>query len=485
VHGNISPDDLARAGDRALGLSNVPEAIALYQAALNADAARPDTWYNLGWALRASRQFDAALAAYAEALRQGIDQPEHLHLNRAAILADHLYQPDAAVEELGIALHLAPGFVPALLSLGTLHEDQGQADAACDAYRRALATSPGNGRAYARLGMIDLAKGHVDKALAALRAAAALAATPADRAEILYATATALDAHANFDAAFDTLIAANRLAAAETHTRYDPAALEALVTRLISAFQTPPDIPPIKTSTPLKPIFVVGMFRSGSTLVEQLLSRHSSTTAGGELEYVPALTASDLRPYPENIQAIDGARIAQYRANYLEEMTRIAPSGWVTDKRCDNVLHVGLITTLFPNAPIIHTVRNPLDTLVSILFLHFGEGVTYGHDQRDAAHYYIQYRRLMDHWRMLFADQIIDVDYDQLVRDPRAQIEPVLSRLGLDWIDAPAAATNRPVRTASSWQVRKAIHGRSSGRWRHYARQLEPARQMLAYAVLL
>jgi tetratricopeptide (TPR) repeat protein len=485
VHAAASPNDLARQGDRALGLGNTRDAVAFYRAALVDDAARPDTWYNLGWALRATRQFDAALAAYGEALRHGSDHPEHLHLNRAAILADHLYQPDAAEEELDTALRLAPGFVPAMLNLGTLHEDRGQADAARDVYRRALLHDPGNGRAHARIGMIDLAEGQVSRSLIALRAAAIQAATPADRAEILYATATALDADESFDAAFDTLTAANRLAAAGAHVRYDAAAHESLVTRLISATHFPLTIPRTETPTPLEPIFVVGMFRSGSTLVEQLFARHSSIIAGGELEYLPALAASDLAPYPESIQNIDRTDILQFRMGYLEELARVAPSGWVTDKRCDNVLHLGLINMLFPDAPIIHTIRHPLDTLISILFLHFGEGVVYGHDQRDAAHYYIQYRRLMGHWRTLFANQIIDVDYDRVVRGPRAEIEPVLGRLGLDWHDVPGASITRPVRTASSWQVRKAVHGRSSGRWQQYARQLEPARQMLADAALL
>jgi Flp pilus assembly protein TadD len=482
-----SSPDFARHGDAALGAGQRDEAIGHYRAALALDPTMATIWYNLGWALRAGRQFEDALHAYGQALAHGVARPEEVMLNRAAILADHLYQPEAAEAELQAALLRAPQFVPAMLNLGTLYEDRGQADAARAAYARALALVPGLGRAHARLAMIDLAEGRVSAARVAIDAAASSAGSQEDLAEILYAKASALDADGDFDAAFEALTEANALGRAGAATTYDPAAQEQLVTRLISAFPEASSMEAPCVDAGPKPVFIVGMFRSGSTLTEQLLTRHPAIRSGGELEFIPATAQTTLAPYPESVGNLDWAAIGTLQTAYLDEMRRISPGGWTTDKRCDNVLHLGLIRMLFPAAPIIHTVRDPLDTLLSVLFLHFGEGVTYGFDQRDAAHYFIQYRRLMDHWRLIFPDAIVDVDYDRLVRAPIGEIAPVLDRLGLSTNDfaVDAEIAGQSVRTASSWQVRKPLHQKSSGRWRNYARQLEPARVMIAEAGLI
>lgn len=482
-----SSSDLAQRGDQALGARRLDDAITHYESALAIDPANANIWYNLGWALRADRQFERALHAYDKALTRGVARPEEVLLNRAAILSDHLFQPDAAEAELQAALRRAPQFVPAMLNLGTLHEDRGQAEAARAAYRRALTLIPGLGRAHARLAMIDLADGQVSTARKAIYASVRQAETQEDLAEILYAKASVLDADGDYDAAFQTLTEANALGRARALKHYDATAQEQLVTKLIDAFDGPLSVHSSGATDAAKPLFIVGMFRSGSTLTEQLLVRYSAIQSGGELEYIPAAAKSSLVPYPESLKTLEQSAIDSMRVAYLKEMRRISPSGWTTDKRCDNVTHLGLIQMLFPDAPIIHTVRKPLDTLLSILFLHFGEDVSYGFDQRDAAHYFIQYHRLMDHWRTIFPDAIIDVDYDQLVRNPRAEIAPVFDRLGLTATELAVVAEvgNQPVRTASSWQVRKPLHQKSSGRWRNYARQLEPARAMLSDAGLI
>lgn len=474
------PADLVLEADRLVGIGQIDDAIRLYEAALAVDTRMPNAWYNLGWALRARRRFEAACEAYGEALRQGVRNPEDARLNRAAIFSDHLYAHQAAVDELKKALQVAPSFVPALLNLGALYEDMGNADLAREVYRKVLRYSRGNGRAIARLAMIDLSEGNHKAVLIALEAALSTAVNPADGTEILFAKAAALDADAQYDAAFDTMVAANSLAQTGAHRRYDPAAQEEFVTRLINAFPKPSSRATASNSV-LEPIFVVGMFRSGSTLIEQILARHAAVTAGGELEYIPAIAGVGFARYPEAVTKLDDAEIKALRRDYLVELARAAPSGMVTDKRCDNVQHLGLINVLFPESPIIHTVRDPLDTLVSVLFLHFGEGVTYGHTQRDAAHYFVQYRRLISHWRRLYGPRMHDIDYDRLVIDPRREIQSMLTHLGLSWDDAclGSAKREKSVRTASSWQIRKPLHGQSSGRWRHYARQLQPARQML------
>src|SRR5687768_5684856 len=120
------------------------------------------------------------------------------------------------------------------------------------------------------------------------------------------------------------------------------------------------------------------MFRSGSTLVEQLLGRHPAVTPGGELEFIPALIAEDLQPYPASLAELSPKRAAELREKYLAQLDALHPGAkHVTDKRPDNFLHIGLIKTLFPGARIVHTARNPLDNLLSVYFLYFARSVSY------------------------------------------------------------------------------------------------------------
>jgi hypothetical protein len=219
------------------------------------------------------------------------------------------------------------------------------------------------------------------------------------------------------------------------------------------------------------------MFRSGSTLAETILGRHREITPGGELETIPAIVQA-LRPYPAAALALSPDAIEHLRTRYLADLPG---DGWVTDKRCDNFLHIGLIKTLFPDARIIHTRRNAADTLLSTYFLQFGDGVVYGSDLLEAAHYYVQYARLMAHWRALYGADIIDLDYDTLVVDPHAAVSAALDALGLPWDAACLGEPNAPlaVRTASAWQVRRPIHRRSLHRWQGYRAQLGDAIALL------
>jgi Sulfotransferase family len=173
------------------------------------------------------------------------------------------------------------------------------------------------------------------------------------------------------------------------------------------------------------------------------------------------------------------------RRTYIHRVRAIHPDAdIVTDKRPDNFLHIGLIKTLFPEAKIVHTVRDPADNILSIWFLHLDPGMTHGFELDDVAHWYGQYRRLMAHWKSLYPDDIFDLDYDGLVAEPEPTIAALLSFCGLEWQDHCLAfhrATNA-VRTASAWQVREPLYRRASGRWRNYAAHLAGLREKLDLA---
>ena len=180
--------------------------------------------------------------------------------------------------------------------------------------------------------------------------------------------------------------------------------------------------------------------------------------------------------YPEAVASVDESTVKRWRETYVRALPP-HPGLLLTDKRPDNFLHIGLIKTLFPGAKIVHTRRNPLDNLLSLYFLHLDPGMAYALDLKDSAHWYGQYERLMAHWKSLFPNYIFDVDYDELVRDPKPVIEGLLDFLRLEWDDGllDFHQGGAPVKTASVWQVRQPLHPRSSGRWLNYRTQLEAA----------
>lgn len=461
--------------EQALREGRIDDGIAGYRAWLALSPDDAEGWYNLGYLHRCARAFRPALEAYDRAIRAGIARAEEVHLNRAVILAEFLESPAAAEAELRRALAIAPAFVPAWLNLGLLCEDAGQPGEARDAYARALRYDPGNARALARTAAIDLFEGHAAASIPALRdAMRRLDPHGAAAAEIGFALGAALDAEGDYDAAFAAFSAANRAARAARPPayRYRPAAQERLVDALIAA---DPMAVPGGDEDPSAPLFICGMFRSGSTLIEQMLSRHSRVTRGGELEIVPAFAAElAAAGWPGPLAA---ATVAALRARYRDEVRALhGDYDRLTDKRPDNFLYVGLIKRLFPRALVIATERDPRDTGLSIFFNHFDDSVTYGNDLADIAHWLRQYRRLTAHWQSLYPDDIHVLDYDALVRDPEPAIRGTLTFAGLAYepdVLAPERATGA-VRTASVWQVRRPLHGGSSGRWRHYARHLGP-----------
>jgi hypothetical protein len=231
-----------------------------------------------------------------------------------------------------------------------------------------------------------------------------------------------------------------------------------------------------------QPIFICGLFRSGSTLTEQLLAGHPGLVAGGELDLLPRL-ASAITPFPQSLASVPADLIASLAARYRDELQRIFPGAThVTDKRLDNFLLLGFIKRLFPTARIIHTTRNPLDNCLSIFFLHLDPGVGYAHELLDIGHYFREYRRLMLHWQRCFGPDLFEFNYDSFVRQPAACAARLFEFLGFQWDDRYLAAQtrSRAVKTASVWQVRESIYTRSSGRAANYQAQLAGLREYLS-----
>jgi tetratricopeptide (TPR) repeat protein len=463
------------------------EAEAVYQRVLATWPDLPNTWYNLALLQRRIGRYDAALASYQQALNRGVTEPEQVHLNRGVIYSDCLRQDDAAERELQAALALNPGYVPALLNLANLREDFGRRAEAATLYERILSVQPRCHVALARYAGLQKIAARDDPVIVRLRVAIADPHTSAaDRAELGFALGRTLDACGAWDAAFVAYAAANRDSkqSAAPAATYDRRAHERFIDTLIAGFG-PDQTTAARTAQAQRPLFICGMFRSGSTLAEQILSAHSQVAAGGEIAFLPSLVRTELAPFPATMATITQQQLDQLAARYLQMLARVFPRGQrVTDKRPDNFLYIGLIKRLFPDARIVHTVRNPLDNCLSIYFLHLDHSMSYALDLADIGHYYVHYRRLMAHWKAVFGADILDLDYDALVREPRSAIERLTTFCGLEWEDACLSLeqTASAVKTASVWQVRERLYQRSSGRWRNYAAQLAPLRTYLREA---
>lgn len=231
------------------------------------------------------------------------------------------------------------------------------------------------------------------------------------------------------------------------------------------------------------PVFILGMPRSGTSLVEQILASHSKVHGAGEREEMLQLAdgmsglTDDARAYPGCLAALDRSGCAALADSYLGVLRRADPhAAHITDKMPGNFHHVGLILTLFPNAKIVHTRRDPRDTCLSIFFGDFVGSHPYSYDLTNLGRYYRQYERLMAHWHRVAPGRILDVCYEDLVADQEAWSRRMVQFCGLEWearcLDFHRTARN--VKTRSNAQVRQPIYSSSIGRWRPYEAQLEP-----------
>ncbi len=491
-----TPDAIRHRFDRAdalLGQGRRAEAAAAYRDALTHQPGRAEGWFNLAYALRHDGHFTEALDAYGRALDCGIDRAEQVHLNRAVILSDHLARQDEAESELHAALATAPGYPPALLNLGNLHEERGRRDDAIACYRRLVSSgvAQAGGPAYqalARLANLERPTAPRDPLYRELESAARSPAPIEDaiRADLWFALGRTHDALGEHAAAFDAFVHGKHLAH-RGHRSYDPERASRLTHALIEA---PAGTPRASSAADagFEPLFICGMFRSGSTLIEQVLSAHPAVATCGELELLPRLAAGTLRPFPASLATLTQARASALAQDYRTALLARMPAEpgaprYVTDKRPDNFRLIGLIKHLFPGARIVHTVRHPLDNGLSILMQHLNpRAFDYAGTLADIGHHHGEYLRLMAHWKRLYPGDIHDFDYDRFVAEPEATLHSLLRFLQLPWEPGCLAfhARQNTVRTASYWQVRRPLYAEASGRWRYYREQLAPLAGALA-----
>ena len=511
----IKPDFIAAYNNLGAALKaqgHFDLAIEYYHKALQFRPDYAEAHNNLGIAQQGIGNFDAAAESFKDALKIKPDYADaHLNLGSALKEMGLLSEAIASFEK---GLLITPDNAEAQNHLGNAQQMQGAIENATRSYKKALQIKPDLAEAYLNLGSVLLAQGHSDEALANYKTALkfkpdyaqayrhytsitklkaedeytaripelliAKTVSQNDRMHLSYALSKVkldLGQHAE---AIKLLQTANALRKEELN--YDISIDEELFNNIKDVFSTkntPVQISSFKDSPKTIPIFILGMPRSGTTLVEQIISSHSDVHGAGELRFMDKII--------DNLDwkggHLDPDTINNIRAEYYNNISALnINQPYVTDKMPANFRWLGFISQAFPEAKIIHVNRNPAAVCWSNYKYYFpANGMRYSFDMEDIAHYYGLYQDLMQFWHGAFPNRIYDLTYETLTENQLEETQKLLTYLKLDWQDAVMDfhKNTRSVATASSQQVRTKMYKGSSHEWERYKEHLGPMLNIL------
>jgi tetratricopeptide (TPR) repeat protein len=485
-----NPDTLDNLALALKDLDRLDEAADLMRRALTIESRDKKLFVHLATILLDQHKIDEAAAANERAL--ALDTNNQDAVNLAGRIAFERGDLGAALTHYRRALAIKPDLADAYNNMGNVLKELGQLQQAHDAYLAAIGLDPNIAGVYVNLAdSKKFASG--DPHLAAMEALAAKAEglSKTDRMQLDFALGKAHGDLQDYRRSFTHYLAGN--AGKRATISYDEASVFKLFDRIEAVFTR--ELIAQKSGggdVSHMPVFVIGMPRSGTTLVEQIIASHPMVHGAGELQTFNDVILAVRGPnsnairYPDFVPALDAPALRQIGARYVTAVRKLAPTGErVTDKMPSNYYFAGLIHLALPNAKIIHSVRDPVDTCISCFSKLFTAEQNHTYDLAELGRYYKRYDRLMKHWhRVLPANSILDVHYEDVVADLEMQARRIVAYCGLPWDERCLSfhETDRPVRTASASQVRQPIYKSAVGRWRSYEEHLGPLLSALGIA---
>ncbi len=481
-----STEVLAETGYLALATNDNGRARDAFAALTQQAPQLADGFFNLGQAYKGLGEHAPAIAAFEQAIARGIDEPAQVY-TELGLVQTLDRQLDAARDSFTRALAQQPALPRALHGMAVVLISDGDFERARPMLRQAVAGDPNLVEAYQHLADSHRFESVDDPDVALIIAAyQASAATDYTREKLGFALGKIFNDCGEYDRAFEYYRSANALKKARVPA-FEQARQQGYSRRLAQVFDrqrlaaaTPVDQAP---GTP-QPLFIVGMPRSGTTLVEQILSSHSQVAGAGERIFLENEIVGRLAPYPDSFE--NGALPAAFedvRGEYLQHLAQFADGErFVTDKFPANFQHLGLIALLFPGSAVVHCQRDPLDNCLSIYFQDFGRGNYFSYDLQDIASVHNDYRALMAHWAQVLPAPAFELDYEALVADQAHWTRALLAHCKLPFEEAclQFEQNKRVVDTLSRWQVRQPIYTQSVRRWQRYERHLQPLRTALS-----
>lgn len=501
---------------------NFQAAVDLYTLILDKIPDSAETHNNRGALLQMMKRYDEALASYDRAIALKPDYANS-YFNRAITLKQlNRFEEALASYDQAIALH--PGHAEAYNNRGALLQQMRRYDEAIASYQKAIAAKPGHAAAYNNEGTAWMSKGRMPEAEKRFRQALALkpdfadpyhslakmhryqepdepdvksirallekpGLSPESREHLLFTLGKIYDDCELYDEAFDSFRRANEIR--NTFVSYNPSEVTRMADWIMDVFNA--DFLGRKFSFASEsrlPLLIVGMPRSGTTLLASILSNHRAIATAGELPIIGdfAMQLGKFNregvPYPQAARHVTPAVAGQLIETYEKRLKRDIGPGTVhvIDKNPLNFMHLGFVSLLFPRVKIIHCTRDALDTCLSNYFVRFPLALSYSFDLKNIAHFYREYERLMRHWRKIPAVKVLDVRYEDLIANTEPAARAMLDFLGLEWDErclAPHTNPN-PIETASEWQARQPIYQDSLQRWRRYEKHLGSLKEMLS-----
>ena len=503
-------------------LGQLGEAIASYRRAIMIKPDSAIAHNNLGITLKDFGRLDIAIESYRRAIEIDPDYTE-AHSNLGNALRDLGYFDDA-VASCRRALKINPGYAEAHTNLGNILKDIGQFESAFASFRQALTIDSkcdkamlGESQIYMVNGEMGLAEETIQKALEMkpdnLEARFLMANVRRTRIgdenlailvkieeamrnnslvlsrqqviSLYFALGKSFDDLGDRDRAFLYFSEGCKLKRATI--RYDARQMTQRFDKTIRIFDaaTIERLRGLGNSSDV-PIFILGMPRSGTTLIEQIIASHPDVHGAGELLDMLSISqreVSGIRGFPDNIRGLDRTSLTMWGNDYVASLYKHAPDArHVTDKMPNNFWVIGLIHLMLPNAKIIHVSRNAVDTCLSCFTKLFSGTLNHTYDLAELGHYYVDYARLMEHWRKILPNgTFLDVQYEDVVAEQETQARRIIKFCALDWNNAciDFHKNKRTVGTASLSQVRQPIYKSSVERWRAYEKHLGPLLEVL------